>query len=257
MRSCLAVLQIVVVSALLCGCAKSPGRPAPADMPVIPAEISDFTALYGQNCSGCHGAEGKGGAAIAVGDPVYLAIADDAVLRAAAANGMPGTSMPAFAQSAGGMLTDKQIDVIVAGIRERWSKPDVLRGSTPPPYSSSSPGDGSRGSEVYAAYCSSCHGSGGRGGQKGGSIVDGSFLALLNDQELRTIVIVGRPELGAPDWRGDLPGKPMTDRDVSDVVAWLASQRPRFPGQPYLDSNLVPNLDPTLDKSPAGSTRGM
>ena len=52
-------------------------------------------------------------------------------------------------------------------------------------------------------------------------------------KNLRTIVIVGRPELGAPDWRGDVPGKPMSAQDVSDVVAWLASQRPKFPGQPY------------------------
>jgi mono/diheme cytochrome c family protein len=192
--------------------------------------------LYAQNCSGCHGSEGKGGAAIALGDPVYLAIADDAVLHGAATNGIPGTSMPAFAQSAGGMLTDKQVDVIVRGIRERWSKPDVLQGANPPPYSSSETGDASRGSKAYSAYCSSCHGDGGRGGQKAGSIVNGSFLALLTDQELRTIVIVGRPELGAPDWRGDIPGKPMSAQDISDVVAWLASQRPKFPGQPYLNT---------------------
>jgi mono/diheme cytochrome c family protein len=141
--------------------------------------------------------------------------------------------MPAFAQSAGGMLTDKQIDLIASGIRERWSKPDALSGANPPPYSSSEPGNPARGSEVYANYCSSCHGAGGRGGEKASSIVNGSFLALLNDQELRTIVIVGRPELGAPDWRNNVPGKPMSAQDVSDVVAWLASQRPKFPGQPY------------------------
>ena len=58
--------------------------------------------------------------------------------------------MPAFAQSAGGMLAEKQIDLIVRGIRERWSQPDVLSGATPPPYSSSTPGDPSRGSQVYA-----------------------------------------------------------------------------------------------------------
>ena len=217
----------------LCGCATAPGRPGPGERPIVPSQVSDFQTLYGHNCSGCHGSEGQRGAAIALGDPVYLAIADDAVLRSAATNGIPGTSMPAFAQSAGGMLTDKQIDVIVRRIRERWSKPDVLRGVNPPPYSSSTAGDTSRGSEVYATYCSSCHGAGGRGGQKAGSIVDGSFLALLNDQELRTIVIAGRPELGAPDWRGNVPGKPMSAQDVSDVVAWLASHRPRFPGQPY------------------------
>jgi mono/diheme cytochrome c family protein len=145
--------------------------------------------------------------------------------------------MPAFAQSAGGMLTEKQIDVIVRGIRDRWSKPDLLRGASPPPYSPAGAADSSRGLEVYAGYCSPCHGAEGRGGQKASSIVDGSFLALLNDQELRTIVIVGRPELGAPDWRSNVQGKPMSNQDVSDVVAWLGSQRPRFPGQPYPSSS--------------------
>jgi cytochrome c oxidase cbb3-type subunit III len=217
----------------LCGCTNAPGRPAPGVMPVVPREISDFKILYTQNCAGCHGAEGKGGAAIALANPVYLAVADDAVLQSATANGISGTSMPAFAQSAGGMLTAAQVDVIVKGIRQQWSKPDLFHGGDPPPYSSSVPGDTPRGAEVYATYCTSCHGADGRGGQKAGSIVDGSFLALVNDQALRTIVITGRPELGAPDWRNDVPGRPMTAQDVSDVVAWLASQRPRFPGQPF------------------------
>ena len=147
MRFRLLILGAVGLSAAgLCGCANAPGRPVPGEMPIVPSEISDFNTLYGQNCAGCHGPEGKGGAAIALANPVYLAIADDAILRRATANGIPGTSMPAFAQSAGGMLTDKQIDVIVGGIRERWSKPDVLRGADPPPYSSSTSGDSTRGS---------------------------------------------------------------------------------------------------------------
>jgi cytochrome c oxidase cbb3-type subunit 3 len=227
------VLGIASLAAfVLCGCSGVSGRPSTIEVPIVPGDISDFKILFAQNCSGCHGTEGKGGAAIALADPVYLAVADDAVVRRAAANGIAGTAMPAFAQSAGGMLTSKQIDLIVSGIRERWSKPDALRDASPPPYSAE-PGDPSRGSEVYVNYCSSCHGAGGRGREKASSIVDGSFLALLNDQELRTIVIVGRPELGAPDWRNNVPGKPMSPQDVSDVVAWLASQRPKFPGQPY------------------------
>jgi len=226
-------LGTAAVSAVLCVCGNAPGKPVPNDAPIVPSEISDFNVLYGNNCAGCHGSEGRGGAAIALGDPVYLAIADDTVLRRAATNGIPGTSMPAFAQSAGGMLTEKQVGVIVRGIRERWSKPNALNGANPPPYSTTTPGDPSRGTEVYATFCSSCHGVAGRGGPKASSIIDGSFLALLNDQELRTIVIVGRPELGAPDWRNNVPGKPMTAQEVSDVVAWLASQRPKFPGRPY------------------------
>ena len=234
MRVRLLIFATLGVSAFcLFGCASAPGRPAPGEMPVVPNEISDFGTLYGQNCAGCHGPDGKGGAAIALANPEYLAIADDTILHRATSSGISGTSMPAFARSAGGMLTDKQIDVIVSGIRTRWSKPDIFGGADPPAYSSLAPGDSMRGSEVYATYCSSCHGPAGRGGQKAGSIVDGSFLALVNDQELRTMVIAGRPELGAPDWRNDVPGRPMSAQDVSDVVAWLASQRPKFPGQPF------------------------
>jgi mono/diheme cytochrome c family protein len=83
---------------------------------------------------------------------------------------------------------------------------------------------------VYGTYCSSCHGQNGRGGTKASSIVDGSYLALVSDQQLRTIVIVGRPSLGAPDYRSNVPGHPMSAQDISDVVAWLAAQRPQLPG---------------------------
>ena len=210
------------------------GTRNPADVQVIPPNrIMDFSFLYARNCSGCHGPNGKGGAAIGLGDPVYLAIADDATIRRVTANGVAGTSMPAFAQHSGGMLTDDQIDVIVSGIRTRWAKPDALRDANAPPYAAQGPSDPKRGADVYGTYCSSCHGADGHGGERASSIVDGSYLALVSDQNLRTTVIAGRRELGAPDWRGDVPGKPMSPEDVSDVVAWLVAQRMQFPGQPY------------------------
>ena len=59
------------------------------------------------------------------------------------------------------------------------------------------------------------------------------FLGLVSDQSLRTTIIAGRPDIGQPDWRSDAPGAPLTGQDVSDVVAWLAAQRPAHPGQPY------------------------
>jgi len=199
---------------------------------VSPAQVVDFHLLYAQNCAGCHGPDGQGGLAIGLGDPVYLAIADDAIIHRVTAQGVPGTAMPAFAQQAGGLLTDAQIDAIVHGIRTRWAKADVLRDANPPPYAAQGPGDPKRGASAYGVYCSSCHGPDGRGG-RASSIVDGSYLGLVSNQGLRTTVIAGRPELGAPDWRGDMPGKPMSTEGVSDVVAWLAAKRPQFPGQPY------------------------
>ena len=228
------LLVVALLATAACGTrGGAPGRP-PADSQVIPpSRILDFNFLYARNCAGCHGVDGKGGAAIALGDPVYLAIADDATIRRVAADGVPGTSMPAFAQHSGGMLTDGQIDAIVAGMRSRWAKPDALRSAEPPPYASQAPGDPKRGAVVFGVYCASCHGADGQGGKRASSVVNGSYLGLVSDQGLRTIVITGRPELGAPDWRGDVPGKPMSPEDISDVVAWLSVQRPQFPGQPY------------------------
>ena len=230
---CLAVL----VAFFLASCSSQLAKPKGDSEVLAPSEIVDFEALYAQNCAGCHGAEGRGSAAIALANPVYLAIADDVAIRKVIANGVNGTSMPAFAQSAGGMLTDAQIDLISKEIRSRWSPPGILNGVELPPYVSKLTGNAQRGQAAYQVYCESCHGPGGRGGQKASAITNDSFLALISDQGLRTLVIAGRPELGAPNWREYVPGKPMSDQEVTDVVAWLASKRVQNPGRPYSASN--------------------
>lgn len=222
---------------LLTGCNSSPGRPVPGSEVLAPSDVTDFTTLYSQNCAGCHGAEGKGGAALALGNPLYLAVVDDAAMRKVITSGVRGTSMPAFAQSAGGMLNDKQIDLIVSGIRSRWSGHGVPGGAAVPSYAAREAGDVQRGEVAFKTFCESCHGPGGVGGKKGSAIANDSYLALVSDQGLRTVVIVGRPELGAPDWRGNVPGRPMTDQEITDVVAWLASKRSTNPGQPYFNTN--------------------
>jgi len=228
-----ALRHLCVGAVLLSGC----GRPRNIVETLAPNQVVDFHTLYAENCAGCHGPDGRGGAAIGLADPVYLAIADQASMRRAIANGVRGTAMPAFAETSGGLLTDSQIDVIVRETRSRWSRPGVLDGANPPSYPAKSAGDLQRGAVAYQTYCESCHGAGGRGGQKGSAITNDSFLALVSDQGLRTLVIAGRPELGAPDWRGNVPGRPMSDQDVTDVVAWLISKRVEAPGQPYSASN--------------------
>lgn len=226
---------------LLAGCGAPQGQPTTASVPVAPNDVLDFATLYADNCAACHGAEGKGGAAVGLADPVYLAIVNDAAIRKVTTNGVPGTAMPAFAESAGGMLTDKQIDAITAGIRSHWAKQGVLDGANPPAYAAHSQGSAAQGEAAFKTYCASCHGSDGRGGPKASAITDDSFLALVSDQGLRTLTIAGRPDLGAPDWRGNVPGKPMSDQDVTDVVAWLISRRVQNPGRPYSAANASNN----------------
>jgi cytochrome c oxidase cbb3-type subunit 3/ubiquinol-cytochrome c reductase cytochrome c subunit len=200
---------------------------------MAPDQVLDFGTLYAENCAGCHGAQGRGGASIALANPVYLAITDETTMRNIVGNGVRGTSMPAFARSAGGMLTEPQIEVITSGIFSRWGRKPVLDGGNPPAYAAKAAGNVDHGQLVFGTYCASCHGSEGGGTQKGSAITNDSFLALVSDQALRTIVITGRPELGAPDWRSNVPGRPMTDQEITDVVAWLASRRAQNPGQPY------------------------
>ena len=226
---------------LLSACATPHGRGDRNVEELSPREVLDFAALYAENCSACHGENGRGGASIALADPVYLALVDDQSLRHVIANGVPATAMPAFAESAGGLLTNQQIEVISQQIRARWSKPGILDGTNSPGYSAKSAGDPERGQSAWKTYCESCHGPDGRGGQKGSAIINDSFLALVSDQGLRTMIIVGRPDLGAPDWRGNVPGKPMSDQEVTDVVAWLASHRVETPGQPISAARSSPH----------------
>lgn len=177
-------------------------------------------------------------------NPAYVAMARDH-LRETIAKGRPGSLMPAFSRSAGGMLTDKQVDLLAAGIVQHWGDAEALAGQNPPPYAATLQANAGHGWAAYGQFCARCHGSTGEGGvnnakfdpgrsgsAKPGSLVDGSFLALFSDQYLRDVTIAGRPDQGMPDWRSDGP-QPMTDQQVTDIVAWMASKRVANPGQPY------------------------
>lgn len=209
---------IVAAGLTLLSC-DAPGRSAAQVSAVRPSEVMNFGALFSQNCSGCHGKDGQGALAVGIGRPIYLAIADDATIRRTIEEGRPGTPMAAFARRAGGMLTDAQIDILVRGIRN-WATPGAFDHENLPPYASSQAGNAARGREVFAVACSSCHGQDGGGAR---AIADCSYLALVTDQHLRTLIIVGMPNLGMPDWRTH--SKRLSDIDVTDLVAWLASRR--------------------------------
>lgn len=203
----------------------APGRRAAATAAIRPSDVADFRLLYSENCSGCHGANGQGALTVGIGTPVYLAIADDATIRHLVEEGRPGTAMPAFAQKAGGLLTDAQVEILVRGIRG-WAKPETFGPNKPPAYTASQPGDPTRGQGVFKTFCFSCHDPNSRGARV---ITDSSYLNLVSDQHLRTVIITGMPHLGMPDWRSH--SKPLSDADVTDVVAWVAAQRESLSAQ--------------------------
>jgi cytochrome c oxidase cbb3-type subunit III len=223
-------MQALASAALLLiitGCNQMPGTPKPGPEVPRPDTVTDFATLYGQNCAGCHGRDGQNGAAFDLSNPVYQSWVDDATLHKVIAGGEPGTQMAAFGLAAGGFLTDAQIDALVHGMRTAWQKQGTLGGQTPPPYAAGAAGDASHGQATYQAACARCH------AQKNGQVTDPNYLAMVNDQTLRTIIVAGRPDVSHPNWQGDIAGHPLTDQEVADLVAWLGSLRVSTPGQPY------------------------
>jgi len=222
----------------------------------------DFDALYTQNCSGCHGDDGIQGPAPPLADPLFLAIISQEQMTDIVTNGRAGTQMPGFVIARGGKLTSEQIEVIVQGIRERWSGTSPIPADQVPVYSLAAatnngkqPGDKDRGATIFANTCAKCHGENGLpgdhklGGKDGvlpflnvleeenlGKRNGGSaFLNLVSDQLLRRMIITGRQDLSRkmPNFRdiqGD--GKPLTNEQINDLVALLASWR----GEPSLGS---------------------
>jgi cytochrome c oxidase cbb3-type subunit III len=217
-------IATLALAAALAGCDRAPGD-AKVEEYTPPNRVTDFHALYATNCQACHGANGQSGPATDLGNPEYQTLVDDATLKKWISNGMPGTEMPAFAQSAGGMLTDAQIDAIVAGMRSDWRKGDAFSGMTPPPYAQpEAAGNAAHGQQVYQARCASCHQNPAR--EQPTSPV---YLSLVSDQALRTIMVAGRPDIHQPDWQHDTPdgsaGAPLTAEDVTDLVTYLHTLR--------------------------------
>jgi mono/diheme cytochrome c family protein len=231
-------LRLLPIAALvvLTSCDRLPGRPDAAAEFSRPRDVKDFATLYATHCSGCHGEDGRLGAARPLNDPVYLAVVNDRTLARVIRRGVRGTAMPAFGGTRG--LSDEQITSLTEGMRSRWGEAGVLGSTVAPHYSTAEAeaagvvaGTPTRGEDVYRRACRKCHGD-----HSAGSIVDPSYLALVSDQALRSAVIFGRIDLGMADWRGERVASgraPLTERDIADLVAWLVSRRTEFPGSPY------------------------
>lgn len=218
--SCAALIAAMLV---LSAC-EPPGKPSlKEEENESGSPPTDFATLYPQNCAGCHGLDGKNGPARILNDSLYLSFISREQLKDVLVHGREGTAMPAWAVSSGGPLNDKQIDALVNGIFDNWGKGAGNLQPKPPAYEQpANGGNATHGKQLFARDCFMCHGKGARVGP----VTEVPYLALVSNQMVRTSIVVGRPDLGMPDYRFLNMGKPLSDSDVTDLVAYIVSQRP-------------------------------
>lgn len=98
----------------------------------VHGDIERGERLYQQECSRCHGTNGEGVTAPALGNPSALAHNTDEFIRYAIQNGRDGTEMVAFADR----LSAEDIDNLTAFLRSRaggWEKPQPILRELPTP----------------------------------------------------------------------------------------------------------------------------
>ncbi|WP_417320309.1 c-type cytochrome [Emcibacter sp.] len=101
----------------------------------VHGDVERGKQVYTENCASCHGVNGEGVNAPALGNASALAHNTDEVIRYAIRNGRQGTPMQAWA----GILSDEDIDNVTAFLRSRaggWeqSQPVLRKLPTPEDY---------------------------------------------------------------------------------------------------------------------------
>ena len=168
------------------------------------ADVGAGAALFSDNCSGCHGAEGEGGFGPSLQDNVWLGrdgdIPDERLIEIfikGTDNGMPPYE---------GAFTDGQVRDIVDHLR-------VLGGGAK---KAEAP---SKGAQLFAGKCAGCHKPDGSGGF-GPNLQDNVWLGKegdISDERIREIISKGTGK-GMPAWKGVI-----TDEDISDLIKHIRS----------------------------------
>ncbi len=149
--------------------------------------------LFAQSCTSCHA------------QTIPRAGTLEAAVQAIAAGGAH-EDMPVW----GEILTDEQIDALVAYIVEAAGAPDLVAAQA-----------------LYEQNCTSCHGNLGEGGlnpARAGDIIapisTAEYLRTRDDQTLRAIISQGQPNFGMSPF-GDSFGGPLNDEQVDAIVAFM------------------------------------
>lgn len=256
-RSYAALLAAACLTTLAaCGGARSdapprddtPVAPTPPPAPVDP-QVTAGAAVYTKYCALCHGPEAKGYAADNAPSLVsrtFLESADDTFIARSIELGRPGTAMAPYGRDLNGPLTQREIEAVVAFLRDKGGVKTAVAPPAPPT------GDAARGKQLYATMCQTCHGDPSTR-STGVHLANPTFLALASDGFLRHAIVFGRPGTPMEAFANRIDGNQVADI-IAHVRSWSLPAEPTKPTgpEPVKDGPVVIN---PKGKSPTFTAR--
>jgi mono/diheme cytochrome c family protein len=210
--------------------------------------------LFEGECSSCHGVEGRGGIAPAVGSRNFLESVDDSQIEQLVAVGIPGTEMVSYSIDYGGPMTSEEIDALTVYLRsleedsesnQFWQTPLAAEDLF--------------GQDLYTMACSRCHGIDRTGIEDVAPDLSETSFALEESDEWLT----GR----ITDGFKEMPrfGRVLTEEQVAIIISFLrgtntntttttttTTTSPPATAAPGTPTTTAPPGTPTTTEPPAG-----
>lgn len=192
---------------------------------------SDGRALFEENCSGCHGEQGRGGLGLPLNLQSFLIIADTGYLVRSMRHGRPIRDMPAFEDE----LSPAEMRVIALYIKSWQFQPSRELPAV-------GKGDVVEGRALFDGLCTGCHGIGGKGGPIAGgghvigavsgiggpALADPGFLKSATDRYIKATLMFGRVGTPMGAYLKDLQGfVELRESEIDSIVAYLRSLQPK------------------------------
>lgn len=166
--------------------------------------------LYEGSCASCHGAEGTGAIAPAIGSLEFLQAVDDTQISQLVALGVPGSEMVAYSFDFGGPLTSQEIEAITTYMRSLEEN-----AVSKPNWRTPLEDENLTGEQLALLTCSRCHGTDLEGLEGLGPDISADSLTMLETDEW----ITGR----IADGFKQMPrfGRTLTDVQIASIVSFL------------------------------------
>jgi cytochrome c oxidase cbb3-type subunit 3 len=183
--------------------------------------------LYADNCAVCHGTDGQGRIGVRLAKD-WPSIRPDQQIRTVIENGIQGSVMPAWGQSAGGPLSEIEIQALVDYILnwETGGPPVIHPMPTPIPHPALTPppgvtGDPNQGALLFDQNCVVCHGPNGQG--RIGAVLVKNWPSIRPDLSIKNTIRNGIQGSVMPAW-SQANGGPLSEAQINDLVAFILAK---------------------------------